>query len=48
MVQGFIAGPGGGDRYFKVFLGLVLSGELGEAAGPQTGIQRGILGTWLT
>jgi hypothetical protein len=44
MVQGFIAAFGGSDGNLEVFLGLVLSGELSQAPGPQTGIQRCILG----
>ena len=48
VVQGFIACFGRGDSNFKVILGLVLSGKLGEAAGSQTGIQRSIFSTWLT
>jgi hypothetical protein len=45
VVQGFLAAPGGGDGDIEVFLGLVLSGKLGQAPWSQAGIQRCILGT---
>jgi hypothetical protein len=47
VVQGFMAASGGGDGNLKVFLGLFLSGEFSQVPGPQTGIQRCILGTGL-
>jgi len=48
MVECITARRGGGDGYFQVFLRPVLPGKIGEAPGPETGIQRCVLGTRLT
>jgi hypothetical protein len=47
VVQGFFTAFGSRDRYFKVILGLVLSGKISQVPGSQAGIQRCILDTWL-
>jgi hypothetical protein len=47
MIQGFFTAFGSRDSYFKVILGLVLSGKISQVAGSQAGIQRCILDTRL-
>ena len=48
MVKSFTSAFGSGDGYAQIFLNSVLSDEISQAPGPQTGIKRGILGAGLT
>jgi hypothetical protein len=48
VVKGFTAASGSGDGYLQIFLGPVLSGEIGKASRSETGIKWCILGAGLT